>query len=116
MAQLGQLGLAWVARSYLSSLAEQINATVLLVVPHGDRATIVDKVDGGRVAVEVSATVGRRIRIAAGACGKVFLAFSDDSDRMRHLAALTHPTPRTLLDPSLYELELDHLRRVGYAT
>ena len=72
---------------------------MLLVVPHGDRATIVDKVDGSRVAVEVSATVGRRIRLAAGACGKVFLAFSglSDAERERHIAALTHPTPRTLL-------------------
>src|SRR5438552_8350264 len=116
MAALGQLDLASVARPFLADLAEEISGTVLLVVPHGDRATIVDKVDSGRVAVEVSATIGRRIRLAAGACGKVFLAFSDDPARFRHLAALTHPTPRTMLDPSLYALELDRVRRTGYAT
>src|SRR5216684_2329481 len=66
MAALGQLDLASVARPYLVDLAQEINAAVLLVVPHGDRATIVDKVDGGRVAVEVSATVGRRICRASG--------------------------------------------------
>src|ERR1700704_4676462 len=67
MAALGQLDLASVARPYLIDLAEEISGTVLLVVPHGDRATIADKVDGGRVAVEVSATIGRRVRLAAGA-------------------------------------------------
>ena len=118
LAALGQLDLASVARPFLQTLAEQLGGTVLLVVPHGDRATIVDKVDGGRVAVDVSATVGRRIRLAAGACGKVFLAFApEEAERMRHhLAALTHPTPRTIRDPSAYLLELERTRRVGYAT
>ena len=118
MAALGQLDLASVARPYLIGLADQIGGTVLLVAPHGDRATIVDKVDGGRVAVDVSATVGRRIRLAAGACGKVFLAFSpDEAERLRHhLAALTHPTPRTILDPATYGSELERVRRLGYAT
>ena len=58
MAALGQLDLAAVARPFLVDLAERVNGAVLLVVPHGDRATIVDKVDGGRVAVEVSAGMG----------------------------------------------------------
>jgi DNA-binding IclR family transcriptional regulator len=119
LAALGQLDLASVARPFLGMLAAEVSGTVLLVVPHGDRATIVDKVDGGRVAVEVSATIGRRIRLAAGACGKVFLAFSpaeSDPDRLRHhLAALSHPTPRTIVDPELYALELERVRRLGYA-
>ncbi len=118
MAALGQLDLASVARPFLLGLAEQLGGTVLLVVPHGDRATIVDKVDGGRVAVDVSATVGRRIRLAAGACGKVFLACSpEESERLdHHLAALTHPTPRTIVDPVAYMRELERTRRLGYAT
>jgi DNA-binding IclR family transcriptional regulator len=118
MAALGQLDLASVARPFLSGLAEEVGGTVVLVVPHGDRATIVDKVDGSRVAMEVSATVGRRIRLAAGACGKVFLAFSSFSgaERERYIAALTHPTPRTILDAPRYAAELERVRRVGYAT
>src|SRR5258708_36703851 len=106
--------LASVARPFLVDLASDINGTVLLVVPHGDRATIVDKVDQGRVAVEVSATIGRRIRLAAGACGKVFLAYSSEPDSLRFLADLVHPTPRTVTDPSLYALELEGVRRRGY--
>jgi DNA-binding IclR family transcriptional regulator len=116
MAALGQLDLASVARPFLVDLADRVHGAVLLVVPHGDRATIVDKVDGGRVALEVSATVGGRIRLAAGACGKVFLAFSDASDALRHLEELTHPTPRTITDPLAYAAELERVRRIGYAT
>jgi DNA-binding IclR family transcriptional regulator len=116
MAALGQMDLASVARPYLVDLADEISGTVLLVVPHGDRATIVDKVDGGRVAVEVSATVGRRIRLAAGACGKVFLAQLPADERARHLANLTHPTPQTIVDPIAYAAELDRVRCDGFAT
>jgi len=116
MAAAGQLDLATVSRPYLIDLADRVHGAVLLVVPHGDRATIVDKVDGGRVALEVSATVGRRIRLAAGACGKVFLAFTDERHALRHLEDLTHPTPRTITDPVVYAAELERVRRVGYAT
>jgi IclR family transcriptional regulator, KDG regulon repressor len=116
MAALGQMDLASVARPYLVDLADEISGAVLLVVRQGDRATIVDKVDGGRVAVEVSATIGRRIRLAAGAVGKVILAEVDEAERARHLADLTHPTPRTITDPALSAVELERVRCLGYAT
>ncbi len=116
MAALGQVDLAGVARPFLVDLADRVSGAVLLVVPHGNRATIVDKVDAGRVAVEVSATVGQRIRLAAGACGKVFLAYAAAAEVARHLADLTHPTPRTITDPTAYAEELERVRRRGYAT
>jgi DNA-binding IclR family transcriptional regulator len=115
MAALGQIDLASVARPFLVELSDEINGAVLLVVRQGDHATIVDKVDGGRVAVEVSATVGRRVRLAAGAHGKVILAEVEEADRARHLATLTHPTPKTITDPVLYAAELECVRRLGYA-
>jgi IclR family acetate operon transcriptional repressor len=116
MAALGQLDLASAARPYLAELAKEVNGAVLLVVPHGDRATIVDKVDGGRVAVEVSATVGRRIRLAAGALGKIFLAPLDQPSRTQYLADLTRPTARTITNPVDYTAQIEAARRQGYAT
>ena len=115
MAALGQLDLSALAHPFLSELAQQVDASVLLVVPHGDRATIVDKVDAGRVAVQVSANVGSRIRLAAGACGKVFLAYAPTPDLERYLGDL-RPTPRTILDTDAYRQELERVRRDGYAT
>jgi DNA-binding IclR family transcriptional regulator len=116
IAALGQLDLASVARPFLIDLADEINGAVVLLVPQGERATIVDKVDGGRVAVEASATVGRRIPLAAGASGKVFLAYLEDAERAQYWANLTHPTARTITDPALYAKELERVRRRGYAT
>ncbi len=116
MAALGQLDLSSVARPFMAELAERVNGAVLLVVPHGDRATIVDKVDRGSVAVEVSATVGQRLRLAAGACGKIFLLDLSEADRARYLAELTHVTPRTITDVAAYSRELEVVRRRGYAT
>jgi DNA-binding IclR family transcriptional regulator len=116
MAALGQLDLARVARPFLVELATAVNGAVLLLVPHDDRATIVDKVDGGRVALEVSATIGRRIRLAAGACGKVFLAYLGEPERAARLAELRRPTARTITDPERYAAELEQTRRRGYAT
>ena len=116
LSALGQLDVAAVARPFLVELATHVDGAVLLVVPRDGRAEIIDKVDGGRVAVQVSATVGRRIRLAAGACGKVFMSFLEQPEWRRHLAELTHPTPRTITDPSAYAEELDRTRRLGYAT
>src|SRR5438105_12825882 len=99
MAALGQLDLASVGHPVLATLAEQVSGAVLLLVPHGARATIVDKVDRGRVAVEVSATIGSRIRLAAGAYGKVFLAYSALRDVDRYVSELSQPTARTIADP-----------------
>jgi DNA-binding IclR family transcriptional regulator len=115
MAALGQMDLAQVAHAYLIDLAHRIGGAVLLVVRDGDRATIVDKADAGQVAVEVSATVGRRIPLAAGACGKVFLSAVDPVEVDRHLATL-RPTTRTIRDRSAYLAELGAVRKVGYAT
>ena len=116
MAALGQLDLSALAHPFLRKLAEQVSGTVLLLVPHGDRATIVDKVDNARLAVEVSAMVGSRIRLAAGACGKVFLAYGPPADMARHVADLTRPTRNTILDLDVYRAELERVRRQGYAT
>ncbi len=115
MAALGQLDLPRAAHAYLIDLAHRVGGAVLLLVRDGDRAIIVDKADAGQVAVQVSATVGRRIPLAAGACGKVFLAHVDASERARHLGGL-RPTPRTIREPDAYTAELERVRQVGYAT
>jgi DNA-binding IclR family transcriptional regulator len=114
MAALGQLDLARTAHAYLIDLAHRIGGAVLLVVRDGDRATIVDKADAGQVAVEVSATVGRRIPLAAGACGKVFLSHVEPGERGAFLAQL-RPTAHTILEAERYAAELDRVRRQGYA-
>jgi DNA-binding IclR family transcriptional regulator len=115
LAALRQLDLPRIAHPYLLDLARATGGAVLLVVRDGDRATIVDKVDAGHVAVEVSATIGRRISLAAGACGKIFLAHVDPTELPMHLARLSHRTKRTIRDPVRYAAELKTVQQVGYA-
>jgi IclR family transcriptional regulator, KDG regulon repressor len=116
MAALGQLDLAGVARPFLVDLAAETGGAALLLVRDGERATIVDKVDAGQVAVEVSATVGRRIPLAAGACGKVFLAHVPAAERPAFLDHQGPGTPRTIREPRRYTEELERVRQRGYAT
>ena len=116
MAALGQLDLPSVAHPFLVDLAAETGGAVLLLVRQGDRATIVDKVDAGQLAVEVSATVGRRIPLAAGACGKIFLSYVQPAEREQFLLDSAHGTPQTIRDPNRYAHELDRVRRLGYAT
>jgi DNA-binding IclR family transcriptional regulator len=116
IAALGQLDLAGVAHPFLVDLAAETGGAALLLVRQADRARIVDKVDAGHVAVEVSATVGRRIPLAAGACGKVFLAHVPDEERTTYLERLGRATPRTIREPSQYSRELARVKDHGYAT
>jgi DNA-binding IclR family transcriptional regulator len=118
MAALGQLDLAGVAHPFLIDLAAETGGAALLLVREAERARIVDKVDAGHVAVEVSATVGRRIPLAAGACGKVFLAHGPTQvdERTRLLERVGHATPRTIRDPAQYARELAEVETLGYAT
>jgi DNA-binding IclR family transcriptional regulator len=116
MAALGQLDLPSVAHPYLVELAAETGGAVLLLVRHDDRATIVDKADAGQVAVEVSATVGRRVPLAAGACGKVFLAHVPPDERGRFLSHVGPGTPHTIRDPERYAHELEQVRCRGFAT
>jgi DNA-binding IclR family transcriptional regulator len=116
MAALGQLDLAGVAHPFLVDLAAETGGAALLLVRQADRARIVDKVDAGHVAVEVSATVGRRIPLAAGACGKVFLAYVPEAERQAFLDRLGHATAKTIQDPRQYNQELKTVQQLGYAT
>jgi IclR family transcriptional regulator, KDG regulon repressor len=116
MAALGQLDLRRVAHPFLVDLAAETGGAALLLVRQADRAQIVDKVDAGHVAVEVSATVGRRIPLAAGACGKVFLAHVPPPERQTYLDRLGHTTVNTIRDPEQYAQELEQVRQRGYAT
>jgi IclR family transcriptional regulator, KDG regulon repressor len=116
MAALGQLDLARVAHPFLVDLAAETGGAALLLVRQADRAQIIDKVDAGHVAVEVSATVGRRIPLAAGACGKVFLAYVPPPEHRGFLERLHPGTRKTIRDPGAYAEELEKVRQLGYAT
>src|SRR5919197_6715038 len=63
------LDLARVAGPFLTRLTEVTGETALLLTRQGDRALILAKAEAGETAMRVSAPVGRRIPLIAGAVG-----------------------------------------------
>jgi DNA-binding IclR family transcriptional regulator len=113
-AALARLDLPVVARPFLADLADATGETVLLLVPQGERALILDKAEGNAT-MRVSAPVGRRIPVLAGAVGKVTLAHTDPAERTRRLAALPRYTARTVVDATALAHQLEQVLRDGYA-
>jgi IclR family acetate operon transcriptional repressor len=107
--------LARIAGPFLTRLAEETGETALLLTRQGDRALIVAKAEPGRTAMRVSAPVGRRIPLIAGAVGKMFLAFAEEHVRADHLDRLPRFTEGSITDRSRFEAELGSVRRLGYA-
>jgi DNA-binding IclR family transcriptional regulator len=109
------LDLARVAGPFLTRLTEETGETALLLTRQGDRALILAKAEAGETAMRVSAPVGRRIPLIAGAVGKVFLAYADEQERAGHLDRLPRFTQGSIADRSAFEAELRSVRRLGYA-
>ena len=114
-AAAGQLDLQTIARPVMARLAEQTGETILLLRPQGERALIAEKTEAGRTTMRVSAQVGRRIPLLAGAGGKIFLTWSEGGTLDRLLDVLPRYTENTIVDRAAYEAELRAVRRLGYA-
>ncbi|GAA0526416.1 IclR family transcriptional regulator [Paractinoplanes ferrugineus] len=92
MYELGQLvpgpaNLRHVARPVLTDLHSATRAVVHLAVPHGLDTLYLERL-AGRSDARVHATVGNRIPMWCTASGKLFIAYSDDPERI--LSALEH--------------------------
>lgn len=114
-AVMANLDLVRVARPILEDLAHETHETVNLGVPAGDAVVYVDQLSGARSVVSVN-WVGRRTPLHCTSNGKVLLAHASASDRARLLALpLERLTPRTIVEPSRLETEMEEVRRRGYA-
>lgn len=94
--------------------AETIN---LIARDGADGAICVDKRESGQ-RLQITARIGARFALHAGASPKLLLAFSDDACIERYLARhqpLPAPSPRTLTDPAALWRELRQIRERGYA-
>jgi DNA-binding IclR family transcriptional regulator len=105
------LAVARVAREPLQQLAEATGETVNLAVRQGDQALNVHQVQTAHF-VGMTDWTGRGAPLHATANGKVLLAF-DPGEPPRELEPLT---PLTITDQAALRLELEDVRRRGYAT
>jgi IclR family transcriptional regulator, KDG regulon repressor len=105
-----------VARPFLRRLVERSGETVLLGLLDGERILIVDKEEPPSD-LKISAPVGRRLPLYAGAFGKVLLAALEPARLERLLAERPPPvfTARSVAEPAAYRAALGLVRQQGYA-
>lgn len=105
-----------VARPHMEMLVQETRKSVLLGTFHGDRLTIIDKVDPVG-SLHVSAAIGQQIPFSAGSFGRVFLAWLPEErvDALIGDYGLEAFTPASITDPAEYKEELARVRERGYA-
>jgi DNA-binding IclR family transcriptional regulator len=101
----------------MRELRDRIEESVFLGVRHGHDVTILDTVESTRE-LKITAPVGTRIPLLAGATGKVFLASMDEPEVSALLAAggLRRYTEHSIVERDRYIEELGRVRRDGFAT
>jgi DNA-binding IclR family transcriptional regulator len=120
--ELGQavrtgLDLVQAARPVMEELRDRTGETVFLGVRSADHVSILDSAASGQ-ALKITAPVGTRIPLLAGATGKVFLAALPDEEAARIVRdkGLRGYTGRSVTDPDVFLASLAAVRRDGYST
>ncbi|MFZ5632485.1 MAG: IclR family transcriptional regulator [Bacillota bacterium] len=106
-----------VARPFMEELSQEFMVTVFLGTFDEKNITIIEKAEN-QEELKISAPVGARIPIYAGAAGKVFLSGLEESDLAGILSENPLPayTGKSVTDAGKYIRELRRVRREGYAT
>ncbi len=103
-------------RPFLEELYNEFKETVFLGTSNGKKITIIEKVDSPS-GLNISAPIGTRIPLIAGAAGKIFLAALSDEDLQEVLRdSLPKFTERSITDRSKYIEEIKRVREQGYST
>lgn len=119
--ELGKKALAgddlrFLLRPFLEELYAEFEETVFLGTSDGKIVTIIDKVDSPS-GLKISAPVGSRLSLLAGATGKVFLSALSDQELESFLRdRLPKYTEKSITDKAKYIEELKKVREQGYAT
>lgn len=107
--------LTQIARPYLDQLRLELNQTVVLEIPVGDRVIVV-YVTEGLGPIKISAQIGDRHCYHSSAGGKCILAFSSQECINSIVnSELRSFTPKTITDPEELRKELDGVHKNGFA-
>jgi DNA-binding IclR family transcriptional regulator len=114
---LAGVDLRAVVRPFMEQLIEELEETVFIGTFDKNGITIIDKLDSPQD-LKISAPIGTRIPVHAGAAGKIFFAHLQEQLLAKILAERPLPqyTEESIIDPGKYRKELDKVRRQGYAT
>jgi len=104
------------ARPVMEELMKKTDASVFLGILNWEHATILDIVES-RHDLKITAPVGARIPLLAGAVGKVFLAAMEEEQALRIIRTkgITRYTSNTITDLDSHFQEVKRVGRLGYA-
>jgi DNA-binding IclR family transcriptional regulator len=107
------------ATAEIRRIAMQTGLTTALVQRWDDRPVYIAAAEPPTDDVRfspLSISIGQSTPLTAGAHGRCFLAYDDESEWQRHIAAGLRPmTPATVTDPERFIETLREVRRQGYA-
>jgi DNA-binding IclR family transcriptional regulator len=105
------------ARPILEDLMERAQESVFLGVKNGEHLTILDIVESSRD-LKITASIGMRIPLFAGAAGKIFLSSMPEAQAIEIIRSkgIYKFTENTITDPKRYLQEIRMVREKGYAT
>lgn len=107
-----------VAAPVMDRLSLEVGETIVLTMLADDTTAIcIDKRESNQV-LQISAKVGRRVPLHAGAGGKCLLAHSDDTFQESFILradGLEKYTDLTITDPQALRDELETVRSLGYS-
>ncbi|NPA89961.1 MAG: IclR family transcriptional regulator [Chloroflexi bacterium] len=106
-----------IARPHMRRLAEEVGESVSIAVLQGNDVVNLDVyVPPGHLVKRVG-WAGRQMPAYATAAGRAILAFLPKDERLQHLEGPFQAyTSKTLIDPKRLRLELQRIRKQGYAT
>jgi DNA-binding IclR family transcriptional regulator len=116
-AAFSRIDLKDMARPIMEDLMEKAQESVFLGIKNGEHVTILDIVET-RHDLKITASIGMRIPLLAGAVGKVFLSSMPESQATDLIRArgIHQFTEKTITDPEQYLQEIRTVRKNGYAT
>lgn len=106
-----------VALPHMQRLHQQLGETVNLSVRHADEVVYVERAESSTSMMRVVQIIGARAPLHITAVGKIFLS-ADEPDQWQQYVrrtGLPRYTPNTYTDAQALALELERIRRQGYA-
>ena len=112
-----QLDIHHVALPILTTLAEKTNWTAFLVVPDGDEALCVERIEGNDDVRIFHLRVGSRLPLHAGAGPRVLLSGKTDDEILAYAkrTQLRPSTPKTISSIEKLMVDVKRTRKQGYA-
>jgi DNA-binding IclR family transcriptional regulator len=105
-----------VAQGPMEALMEEVGETVFLGIMHGEHAIILKTVESSKE-LKITAPIGARVPLLAGALGRVFLSQMEKEkvSAIIQRKGLKVYTVHSVTDPQQFLEEVEEARRKGYA-